>query len=166
MLVTSNGGRTWRQQLLPAISTTLSGVSCPAAQDCVAVGSQGSGTAAIFTTTNGGSTWTAQTTGATDLWAVSCPTTSDCWAVGGFGGTDGEIDATTDGGTTWVAQTASNPLYPIPGDTYELHGVSCPTTTDCWASGGIGNGSVNGSWGVMEATSNGGSTPWATERLP
>jgi photosystem II stability/assembly factor-like uncharacterized protein len=54
----------------------------------------------IFNTTDGGATWTAQTSGTSvTLQDVDFVDATTGWAVGD----DGEILNTTDGGATWVA---------------------------------------------------------------
>ena len=83
---TSNNGSTWSSQSPPANAIDLTGISCSAAEDCVAVGSTGNTGAGstIMGTTTGGLSWTSQNApaGTGQLNSVSCPTTADCFAVG------------------------------------------------------------------------------------
>ena len=58
---TTNGGTTWKAQAVSGGSTPqLSGVSCPAATECMAVGSNGAslpGSGVVITTSDAGVTW-------------------------------------------------------------------------------------------------------------
>ena len=109
-----DGGRTWSHSWLPSVGTgisSVSGLSCADALQCVGVGIETRGTNGnrtggfIVTTSDGGATWTVQTSPATAamfLGSVSCATTQDCWA----GGLDtdqktGTMIATQDGGKSW-----------------------------------------------------------------
>jgi hypothetical protein len=112
---TGMGDSTWkRQNPLPQGNNTLNGISCPSTTICFAVGSNGT----IVATSNGGTTWTAQTSGTPyDLKTISCPSATTYFAVGYWG----TIVATSNGGTTWTTQTS--------GTTDELRGISCPSVT-------------------------------------
>ena len=67
----------------------------------------------ILRTTNGGTTWTSQTSGTTNyLYGVSFTDANTGTAVGDYG----TILRTTNGGTTWTSQTS--------GTTDDLYGVS------------------------------------------
>jgi photosystem II stability/assembly factor-like uncharacterized protein len=73
-------------------------------------------------TSNGGTTWTAQTSTTTNtLDEISCVSASDCWASGA-GGTI--VATTTNGGTTWAAETS--------GVNGNLTGVSFVNANDGW----------------------------------
>ena len=61
------------------------------------------------------------------------------------------VVVTTDGGTTWTTET-------LPGAKFAPAGLSCATTTDCFALG-----DTNGL--AVLATTDGGTT-WTTETLP
>lgn len=116
----------------------LDGVSCPATSDCWAVGNTGG----IVATTNGGATWSTQTSGVSrGLRAISCPSSLVCFAAGA----SGTLLTTGNGGATWSAQSS--------GTSEDLTGVSCSSTAQCW---------VVGEGGVALATSNGGST-WSAQ---
>lgn len=70
----------------------------------------------------------------THLNGVSCPDATSCFAVGDFNGTTSTSNTLVDhrDGTTWTIQTSSNPT----GSTNtQLWGVSCPSTTSCFAVG-------------------------------
>lgn len=120
-------------------SEYLKGISCPTTATCYAVGDTG----VIRKTTDGGSSWSAQSSGVPqtrNLEDVSCPTTSTCYAVG----SDGTITATTNGGSTWSMQST--------GTLQNLYAVSCPTTSTCYAVG------LPGAFAAFLKTTNGGSS--------
>jgi photosystem II stability/assembly factor-like uncharacterized protein len=101
----------------------------------------------IVATSNGGATWTAQTSGTTDtLDAVAFSDASDGWAVGG----DGTIIATTNGGATWSRRSS--------GTTDNLDSVAFATAKDGWAVGTAYDGLGHVIGNVILATTNGGAT--------
>jgi photosystem II stability/assembly factor-like uncharacterized protein len=159
VLVTTNGGTSWTLQDTPATTPAINvsgsggpnpyaglfGISCPSANTCVAVGGYTpSGDEPIETTTNGGTTWTAQssTDTADNLYGVNCVTgTTTCVAVG----TAGTILETTNL-TTWTAMTS--------GTTKVLTGISCLSTTSCVATGQTGTIDVltGSTWAASTST--------------
>jgi photosystem II stability/assembly factor-like uncharacterized protein len=126
-----------------AAATLLGGqepdwMGCANSSQCWAYSYQGH----IWASTNGGETWTEQTTPSNPIWFGGWfVNASDGWATGA----NGTIVATTNGGTTWTAQTS--------GSTAELTAVDCTSTTQCW---------VSGFGGVILVSSNGGST-WTAQ---
>ena len=94
------------------------------------------GSNAILRTTNGGATWTSQTSGTTHSLRGVSFTDSDNGTAVGYNGT---ILRTTDGGTTWSSQTS--------GTTNNLLGVCF---TDSY------NGTAVGDGGTILRTTNGG----------
>jgi photosystem II stability/assembly factor-like uncharacterized protein len=126
-----------------ATATLLGGqtpdwMGCANSSQCWAYSYQGH----IWASTNGGETWTEQTTPSNPVWYGGWfSNASDGWATGA----NGTIVATSNGGTTWTAQTS--------GSTEELTAVDCATTTQCW---------VSGFGGVILVSSNGGST-WTAQ---
>jgi photosystem II stability/assembly factor-like uncharacterized protein len=128
----TDGGMTWQTQTLPF--SFAYGVSCLASTSCVAVGAGG---IAGLATSDSGANWNVDqiTVPGLDGYpeAVSCPDTLHCVAVGAAENgplPTGEtpIITTSDGGATWSVQTNS-------ADPLDLYGVSCPTTSECWAAG-------------------------------
>ena len=88
------------------------------AQDGWAVGG---GAAKFLATTNGGATWTAQSSDTTeDLNGVHFVDAADGWAVGD----QGTIAHTSDGGATWTAQSS--------GTSYQLTGVTFTDIQNGW----------------------------------
>ncbi|MBU4442128.1 MAG: hypothetical protein KJ602_06715, partial [Actinobacteria bacterium] len=131
VLQTSDGGTNWR-------SVDLYDTCFADALNGWAVGDGG----VIIHTTDGGSTWAAQTSTTTNgLNGISAASTTVAWAVGA-GGT---IISTTDGGSTWAAQTSTT--------TNGLNGISAASTTVAWA---VGAG------GTIVKTINGG-TNWVAQ---
>jgi hypothetical protein len=119
----------------------LAGVSCPSTTSCFAVGQDTP--AAVGSYSRGlvehwnGSRWSVMTTPRvsenTSLAGVSCPSTRSCFAVGySFLGESTKSLVEHWDGSRWSIMTVPNPTDS--GDT-ELAGVSCPSTTSCFAVG-------------------------------
>ena len=145
-----------------ATPSSLSAVSCPAANACVAVGSAGGGTLAEAWN---GATWALQTTpttgsGVPTLSGVSCTSSSACIAVGtsGYGGS-GRPPTLAErwNGTTWTIQTTPNP-----SGGGVLAGGSCASPTVCTAVGNYLNSS--GIHVTLAETWNG--TTWTVRTTP
>ena len=119
-------------------STTLYGIAFADAANGWIVGSGG----VIRHTTDGGTTWSAQTSGTTqNLRDVVFVGASNGWVVGN----GGVILHTTNGGTTWSAQTS--------GATQTLRDVVFVDANNGWA---VGSG------GTIRHTTNGGTT-WSAQ---
>ena len=152
---TSDGGKTWRSQLVPDLSM-VNGLACPTALVCVAAGFDGNRvfplTAAIARTTDGGTRWTAQLVPGGSANSVACPTARICAAATGVitnTGTRGGMLRTTTGGAAWFRQR-------LPAGTPDLLSVSCPSAST-WMAVGF----ANASW----ATTDGGRT-WTKQPVP
>ena len=97
---TTNGGASWKAQQVAGGSTPqLSGVSCPTATECMAVGSNGAslpGSGVVITTSDAGATWTAAASpqNALVVASVTCASPTDCTAI------------VSDGTSTWSAHSA------------------------------------------------------------
>jgi hypothetical protein len=132
-------GTSWTVQQFPlpagAFGAELSGVSCPSATDCTAVGNYNdlSVGGTPFAAQWNGTTWTTQTVpdpSAAALHGVSCTSPDACTAVGVFHNSTGAVPlAGRWNGTTWTVQTVPGPA----GN--GLANVSCPSATDCTAIG-------------------------------
>ena len=139
-------GTSWSIQPTPnpswANTSQLNAVSCPAVNDCIAVGTAAH--IAVGTTPNetlaerwDGRSWSIQNTPSPPLGrggsfsAVSCPTATACTAVGSSGNYG--VLAERWNGSTWSIQSAPNPsgFQPI------LSAVSCPSATACTAVGSV-----------------------------
>jgi photosystem II stability/assembly factor-like uncharacterized protein len=158
---TTDGGTTWAAETVPA-GEDLDAVACTSTTSCTAVGSDTNTSGpGIVATSDGGNIWTAQTppSGSSgSLISIACPSSATCIALGWIVNQSFPIISTTDGGTTWT----------MPGDisespnVYELDQLACSSTTACVV---VGEATVNDGPGIVEATSNGGST-WATQSAP
>ncbi len=136
LMVSSDGGKTWRGQQIGWSGGTDS-VACPGVTTCYALGD------GFAVTTNGGRTWLRRQGSVTSMtgrkdeylypFVLACPSVTICYAVG----TEGLIIATADDGITWrrqptpLQQGNSNP-DPVGQD---LSGVMCPSITTCYAVG-------------------------------
>jgi hypothetical protein len=138
-------GTSWAIQPTPNPSgaqsfSALGGVSCTAAGACEAVGASD---AAVFAERWNGTNWSVQAVPAPRgaqfavLFGVSCAASS-CEAVGEYGDSSGAVVPLGEGwnGTAWRAQPVPNPAR---ASVSSLHGVSCPSPSDCTA-GGLGYG--------------------------
>ncbi|HEV2032737.1 MAG TPA: hypothetical protein VGU71_00815 [Candidatus Dormibacteraeota bacterium] len=85
----------------------------------------------VLVTGDGGLTWTAVTSGSSQvLAAITCPSVSSCYASG-FGGNIGSlVITTTDGGFHWSTQN--------PGTNQWLTAISCPAIGICYSAGTAG----------------------------
>jgi hypothetical protein len=126
----------------------LTDVTCTSASDCWAAG--------YYYNTNhiaqtliehwNGVLWSISTspnTSATDgnfLQHVSCASASDCWAVGNSGGGSNSRTLVEHwNGSGWTIMPSPNGN---PADYNSLTGVSCASTSDCWAVGDYYSASV------------------------
>ena len=141
---TGDGAWVW-QNPLPQ-GNDLNGVAFPDATHGWAVGDQGT----ILATSDGGATWSAQSSGTTAyLTAVAFADASHGWVVG-TNSSEGNsvILATSDGGATWTKQSLGTTAY------YYLYGVAFADASHGWVVGR----NARGTNGIILATSNGGVT--------
>ena len=138
-------GASWVIDHIPAGAAgdadSLAGVSCPATDSCVAVGSAaGTGSEATPLVLGwNGRKWSYQAapgapgSTASVLSAVSCPTAAWCAAVGdsASGSTDTPL-AESWNGTSWAVLGAPAPTG---AESSALQGLSCVTTSSCTAVG-------------------------------
>jgi hypothetical protein len=144
-LAESWDGRSWViepvQVPAGAVASALYGVSCTAADACVAVGAYTTGSDVESTLAElwNGSTWVIQASpnppdaATAALAGVSCSTAVDCTAVGAF--TDGSGVQVTMAerlnGAGWSIESTPNP----PATSSALYAVSCPSPRSCRAIG-------------------------------
>lgn len=133
----------------------LLGVSCAGTRDCWAVGWQetGSVTRTLTERWNGSAWKVAASPNVADalqtlLVSVSCPSLSDCWA-GGYA--EDAAGNETPIAEHWHSGKWSLGVLPEPKGSQStgLTGISCPTTTRCWAAGATNPGNP-GEQSVME----------------
>ncbi len=133
-----------------AQTSSLAGVSCTTSTSCFAVGASsfnGSTVSTLVERWNGtawslvaspnpvGASWSS-------LAGVSCTTTTSCFAVG-YSVNGSTISTLVErwNGTAW--SIVASP-HPVGASQSSLAGVSCTTTTSCFAVGTSTNGSTNG----------------------
>jgi hypothetical protein len=137
-------GATWTVQTTPdpkgAQSSELTGVSCPAAAACTAVGSyvSRSNLYELLAERWNGKTWSRQATpnaaGADGgvFNDVACTAASACTAVGDYGaGSTQPTLVEVWNGTAWTVQTS--PDQAVPGSL--LYSVACPASNACTSVG-------------------------------
>jgi photosystem II stability/assembly factor-like uncharacterized protein len=111
IIESTDGGRTWTDDVLPPSTPPLSELSCASPTACVVTG--GPEGTPLLRTENGGTTWIvpAVPTSVSSLEGVSCPTKTWCIAVG-VGPPDGgepgvgptAVVVTHNGGATWTVE--------------------------------------------------------------
>ncbi len=172
---TTNGGRTWTTSALPNDFISFS-LQCSVDGRCVIGGdtaiSSDLPTPMVLYSTNGGVTWSPSTlppdNGAHLLVSsISCGDSQHCLAVEPFdvahNSTNRQVLVSDNGGVTWTVSPYSSPT-PI-----DLYAISCPTITDCWATGvEFEPGSTAQheiGQGYIMTTDDGGST-WTPQAVP
>ena len=163
---TTNEGATWTTfSNLPTVppdsngdTYLLNGISCVSARSCVAGGglNLANGTAAVISTTDGGSTWNRSAdpslANVQQVTGLSCVATSSgspvCHAAGSALSAAGPVALTSlDGGATWKV----TPPFDTTG---WFSTISCADSQHCWAAGA-------GTTVALAGTTDGGST-WST----
>ncbi len=144
---TTNGGLTWKPQQVAGGSTPqLSGVSCPTATDCMAVGSNGAslpGSGVVITTTDGGATWAAAAAPANALVvsSVTCASASDCTIIASDGTSTWSAHS-PDFGQTWQQEGNLPSLFQPENDLTCVAGGTCLDAGYIPTSNGHGQGAV------------------------
>jgi hypothetical protein len=167
--VSANGGASWTTKGINGGTQGVEAVSCTTATMCIAVGtnalgiSQPTAPGQDIVSTDGGSTWTNESTSlpasTATLQAISCAGTSSCVAVGPPESTGGPfvVAATTNGGTTWTGGgTGPSGLTYAQG--IPLLGISCSAASTCIVVAGNSTGPV------AYTTTNSGST-WTKDTV-
>eukprot|EP00732_Lithocolla_globosa_P005126 Lithocolla_globosa_v1_NODE_5094_length_1306_cov_657.287770.p1 type:complete len:374 gc:universal NODE_5094_length_1306_cov_657.287770:1261-140(-) len=122
---TTDGGQTFRNVVeeLGTAASYPNGISCPTINDCWFV-SEGSNSAFIHHTSDGGLTWEVQYECSGGLFQIDMITTREGWAVG-LGGISSLYLHTMDGGITWTQEAALNGVYANSVRMYDAnHGYS------------------------------------------
>jgi photosystem II stability/assembly factor-like uncharacterized protein len=124
VFTTTNGGTNWiLKELTTNNYTHFQAISCVSLSSCLVLGNSGyNNTSTIYSTTDGGATWTAQTPSLSGIYNdLACiKTTSTCYLVGD----NGKIALTTNAGTSWNFQNS--------GTSKKLHSISCPVSSVCY----------------------------------
>ncbi len=164
----------------------LHGVTCVSASECWAVGFYYNGSYQTLIEHWNGSSWTIVTspntspTQSNQLYSVTCVSASDCWAAGAYVVTDILGDQFFQtlvehwNGTSWTIVSSPNTItvagHPLASNRF--YGVTCASTSDCWAVGYSDNGNAfvgeplqtliehwNGtSWTIVTSPNNGTAT--------
>jgi len=163
IVATTNGGVSWKAQRVAGGSAPqLSGVSCPTATNCMAVGSNGAslpGSGVVVTTTDAGRTWAPATspTNALAVTSVACTSTSSCTAIV----SDGTLtwsDHSDDFGRSWQQEGGLPALF-LPANS-----LSCVASGSCLVAGYVPTGNSHGE-GAVALSTDGGNT-WALATVP
>jgi len=160
---TTNGGHTWKAQHVAGGSTPqLSGVSCPTATECVAVGSNGAslpGSGVVITTSDAGATWSAAGSpqNALVVSSVTCASPVDCTAI------------VSDGTSTWSAHTADfgqswQQEGDLPTGFQPGNDITCIAGGTCIDAGYVPTTNGHGQ-GAVAVSADGGQT-WALASVP
>ena len=143
VLVSLADGQPSAPQVVPPATSTFAGISCGSSTSCLVVGrgaTEHSGRvtqeAVVVTVRSGAPGAVVGVPGSSDveLAAVSCASASSCVAVGstvasGAGGSQ------TRGVFMSVSNGHPGAVDSVSGSALSLFGVSCPSTTQCWAVG-------------------------------
>jgi hypothetical protein len=137
------------------------GISCPTASICYSSGIatiSGVGSAAVLSTTDGGTTWVVTTlAGPNQLLDINCTSSTQCWVVGQPGSVpyDYPYVASTTDGTDW--QAYGTPVTGYSSGGLLIGGIACVNASTCMVTGAL----------VTQAYStNNGGTGWLTYALP
>jgi hypothetical protein len=156
---------TWSQQSMSAEQFVPTGVACPGANLCFAVGNTTEAPRMVINRWNGTS-WDAMTaTPPTDarytsLSGIACSSTTACTAVGSYT-TTGYVGVPLVmrwNGVTWSPQTTVRPYSASSG----FSAVSCPSPTSCTAVGSYAD--PNGGWAPLAQHWDG--TAWRLALVP
>ena len=134
--IASSGGDQWSRSKVPSVAGgSLASVSCSSKANCFAVGKRGSlhDPATLILRWNG-TAWKVSPSpsrGSSSLTGISCPTAKVCLAVGSSI-VDGRLQTLVVrwNGTAW--KIVPSPSGPSEG---ELYGISCVSSTSCFAVG-------------------------------
>lgn len=128
----------------PDPGVAMTGVSCPGADQCVAVDHEGD----VLVDGDGGWSIVSHVDGYNPLTAISCPSTSLCVATDSVGDLLTSAAPTDAATAAWQVQSAV--------DTHELTAASCPTETLCVVVDTAGNG-------FFSENPSGGKSQWIAE---
>ncbi|MCL4448359.1 MAG: IPT/TIG domain-containing protein [Actinobacteria bacterium] len=162
----SGSALSWSTAYTETTATDLLGVSCSTATNCTAVGDSPNFHVApsftnptIFTTSNGGSTWsvTKAPSDVSVLDSVSCFSSTVCFAGGAYYSSatakvQPVIINTSDGGIDWYLQG-------VPTTSDLLSSIWCVNSSDCFAVGDVITQTSSGSsstGGLILTTTDGG----------
>ncbi len=163
IVATANGGKSWKsQQVTGGTTPQLSGISCPTATECMAVGSNGAslpGSGVVVTTTDGGTTWspTMSPQNALSVTSVACAGPTDCTVIV----SDGTVtwsDHSADFGQSWQQEGG------LPSPFLAGNDLTCAPGGPCLVAGYVPTSNGHGQ-GAIALTTDGGQT-WALATVP
>lgn len=184
--ITSDGGENWTATKLPPSfvpSDSTEALQCFASGRCIVtgsspVGAKGESRASAIYSTDGGATWS--TAMVPDLAAIvgimSCSSQVHCTSIesndnsGGFQASSGVL-VTNNGGQSWSMYPASSLTPSEVTGMSSVDSVSCPTDSQCWATGASTGSTCQGSCPYVPSiafimtTDDGGQT-WSSQPLP
>jgi hypothetical protein len=160
ILATNDGGAGWAnlhwnppplpEDATALVASQLDAIDCPTTDDCLAVGQATYATTlsppietqgVVSTTDNGGSTWTSQLIGGTDISSITCPISSECMAVvqnAGSKATQSVIGLSSpDGGATWSVSPLAAGTQIAEGHAPDINAIACFDTLHCMAVGKV-----------------------------
>jgi photosystem II stability/assembly factor-like uncharacterized protein len=158
---TVDGGRTWvAQPLALSPGPALTGISCPTAQLCMAVGLNGSAAEGIVLTTHrGGSVWGQVTTpaGATVITSVECLSAVDCTVIASDGTAYWSAHS-ADFGHTWQRGGT------LPAGLQDAGALSCVIGGPCLVTGLTPTSAGHGQGAIVVSADRG--TTWTAANVP
>ena len=148
VLIEENTGSGWSIVTSPDSDATqnnyLFSVTCPSLSDCWAVGYYTNATTnQTLIEHYDGTSWTISTSPDTSasesnvLYGVSCVTSADCWAAGDYNhsGSDQTLLEHYNGSSWSIVGSPDTSA----SETNAFSGITCVSSTDCWAAGGYFN---------------------------
>jgi photosystem II stability/assembly factor-like uncharacterized protein len=132
--VTNDGGANWTALTITTTPIDYFGApSCPTTTTCMVEGDvSGSSASEMFTTTDGGQSWSSQPSPGQGNHLLSCATSTHCVSLESQVGPGGHgvqyvSSVTSDGGATWASSF-------VPG-TFRAYALQCVTASVCIATG-------------------------------
>ena len=163
-VASSTGAGSWSiSSTLPAAIGHVYGIACASASECFAAGRMDTANGGVIAaTTDSGSTWTTQSlpSGVGPLSGISCPTSLECVVAGSRpasfnpGTLTGLVLSTDDSGSSWSVASLPSTVGP-------LDAVSCPSTTECLATGSLDDGA-----GAAMLVSTDSGSVWSLQTIP
>ena len=163
IVATTNGGTSWKAQQVAGGSTPqLSGVSCPTATECMAVGSNGAslpGSGVVVTTTDAGATWSPAMSppNALAVTSVACAGPTDCTVIV----SDGTVtwsDHSVDFGQSWQQEGG------LPSPFLAGNDLTCAPGGPCLVAGYVPTSNGHGNGAIALSTDSG--QTWALASVP
>ncbi len=126
----TNSGSTWTD-VSPSVSNAIfTNISCPTSSDCYVLNPRGDD---VLFTSNGGSSWSTLTVGASGLNLISCYDSTDCTVIGTNSSGDVTSYTTANSGTNWYYSVV--PQVQGMNLTAPANSISCYSSVNCQLSG-------------------------------